>query len=126
MVLVIQFVLQVVQFVVEVVQFVLQVVQFVVQTVQWINGKSDDTCMTTDSVPPAYCDAGEELKSDGKCHPCSQGFYKDNKTPVTRFDLCTACPVKYITEGTGATSRANCTRGGPQSCLLYDDDKLPA
>ena len=59
----------------------------------------------------AYCSAGEELGTNGKCEPCQRGFYKDNVNEVARFDKCTACPVNLITETNGATHQDDCTRG---------------
>jgi len=67
--------------------------------------------MTCCCLSSAYCGAGMEVGENNTCVVCQQGFYKVNASEETRFDRCTMCPEKLITEGTGATQADNCTRG---------------
>ena len=57
----------------------------------------------TDRAVPGNCTSGSYIDGD-KCVQCSQGYYQPDKWQ----ESCTRCPEGSITEGPGATDKAEC------------------
>ena len=65
-------------------------------------------CATLIFLSVAYCPSGQEYKN-GACQDCAIGFWKNNT--ITPLGACTMCDNNIVTLGTGATTKANCSKG---------------
>jgi hypothetical protein len=53
-----------------------------------------------------FCPIGQQAYNNSACELCPVGTYKNNTIPGQN---CSACPVNYVTEATGAIAEENCT-----------------
>ena len=68
------------------------------------------------SAHTVICDAGFEVYfTPGLCEPCRMGYWKDARS----IDLCQLCPEHLVTNGTGATSEAECNLGKCDFLLCF-------